>query len=51
MACQELTYYAVTSRYSTDLYEPQEKEAREMIEAARRLRAAILACLPKLPNE
>jgi len=49
--CQELTYYAVTSRYPTDLYEPKEKEAREMIEAARRLRAAILACLPLLASE
>jgi HEPN domain-containing protein len=44
--CQELSYYAVASRYPADLYEPQEKEAREMIDAARRLRAAILACLP-----
>lgn len=44
--CQELSYYAVASRYPADLYEPEEKEAREMIEAARRLRAAILACLP-----
>jgi HEPN domain-containing protein len=44
--CQELSYYAVASRYPADLYEPQEKEAREMIEAAQRLRAAILARLP-----
>jgi len=44
--CQELSYYAVASRYPADLYEPEEKEAREMTEAARRLRAAILACLP-----
>jgi HEPN domain-containing protein len=44
--CQKLSYYAVASRYPADLYEPQEKEVREMIEAARRLRAAILACLP-----
>jgi HEPN domain-containing protein len=44
--CQKLSYYAVASRYPADLYEPQEKEAREMIEAARRVRAAILACLP-----
>jgi HEPN domain-containing protein len=44
--CQKLSYYAVASRYPADLYEPDEKEARQMIEAARRLRAAIVACLP-----
>jgi hypothetical protein len=44
--CQKLSYYAVSSRYPADLYEPQEKEARQMIDAARRLRAAILASLP-----
>jgi hypothetical protein len=44
--CQKLSYYAVASRYPADLYEPQEEESRQMIEAARRLRAAILAGLP-----
>jgi HEPN domain-containing protein len=44
--CQELGYYAVASRYPADLYEPEEKEARQMVDAARRVRAEILACLP-----
>jgi hypothetical protein len=37
---------AVPSRYPADLYEPDEKEARQMIEAARRLHKAIVSCLP-----
>ena len=43
--CQRLTHYAVVSRYPDDLYEPDEKDGREMIEAARRVRAEILSCL------
>ena len=44
--CQRLRYYAVSSRYPADLYEPDEPEARQMIDAARRVRTALLACLP-----
>jgi HEPN domain-containing protein len=43
--CQRLTYYAVASRYPDDLYEPDEKDARQMIEAVRRVRTEILSCL------
>jgi HEPN domain-containing protein len=43
--CQRLTYYAVASRYPDDLYEPDEKDARQMIDAVRRVRTEILSCL------
>jgi HEPN domain-containing protein len=43
--CQKLSYYAVASRYPADLYEPEEKEARQMIEAARRVRVEVLRSL------
>ena len=43
--CQRLTHYAVASRYPDDLYEPDEKDGREMIEAVRRVRTEILSCL------
>jgi len=44
--CQKLGYYAVAARYPSDLYEPTETDARQMIEAAHRIRADVLACLP-----
>jgi HEPN domain-containing protein len=44
--CRRLSYYSVTSRYPADLYEPGEDDAREMIAAARRVRAQILSGLP-----
>jgi HEPN domain-containing protein len=44
--CQKLSYYAVAVRYPSDLYEPTETDARQMIEAAQRIRADILAILP-----
>jgi hypothetical protein len=44
--CRRLSYYSVTSRCPADLYESGEEEAREMIAAARRVRAQILSCLP-----
>ena len=44
--CQRLNYYAVAARYPSDLYEPTEADARQMIEAAHRIRADVLACLP-----
>ena len=43
--CQRLTLYAVTSRYPDDLYEPDEKDGREMIEAMRRVRTETMSCL------
>jgi HEPN domain-containing protein len=48
--CQELSHYAVASRYPADLYEPSEKDARAMIDAARRVQTEILARL-RSPNE
>ncbi len=44
--CQKLSYYAVAARYLSDLYEPTETDARQMVEAALRIRTDILACLP-----
>lgn len=44
--CQRLSYYAVAARYPNDVFDPDEKDAREMIEAARRIQADVLACLP-----
>jgi HEPN domain-containing protein len=44
--CQKLSYYAVAARYPSDLYEPTETDARQMIEAAQRIRSDVLACLP-----
>jgi HEPN domain-containing protein len=44
--CRRLTAYAVGARYPVDLYEPQESEGREMVAAARRLRAELLGRLP-----
>ena len=44
--CQKLSYYAVAVRYPSDLYEPTETDARQMIEAANRIRSEVLACLP-----
>ncbi len=35
--CQKLSYYAVAARYPSDVYEPTEADAHEMIKAARRI--------------
>ena len=43
--CQRLGYYAVASRYPDDLYEPDEEDARQMVDAVRRVRTEILSCL------
>ena len=43
--CQRLTYYAVASRYPDDLHAADEKDARQMIDAVRRVRTEILSCL------
>jgi len=44
--CRKLTYFAVSSRYPDDLFEPSELEGREMLRAARRIQDQILAILP-----
>lgn len=43
--CRNLTYFAVSTRYPDDLYEPEEADGRAMNEAARRVRQRILAVL------
>jgi HEPN domain-containing protein len=40
--CQRLSYYGVSSRYPADLYEPNEKDGRDTIEAVHRVRVAIM---------
>jgi hypothetical protein len=35
----------VASRYPDDLYEPDEEDARQMIDAVRRVRTEVLFCL------
>ncbi len=45
--CRKLTSYGIAARYPDDLFEPGETDARELVSAARRLRARILALLPK----
>ena len=47
--CRKLTYYATVSRYPSDLYEPSEKDGREMTAAAHRIRSRILGLLPPAP--
>jgi len=45
--CRKLTSYGVSARYPDDLFEPGEPDGRELVSASRRLRARILALLPK----
>jgi HEPN domain-containing protein len=45
--CRKLTSYGVAARYPDDLFEPGETDGRELVAAARRLRARILSLLPK----
>ncbi len=44
--CQTLAQYTADPRYPGGSYEPEEEDAREMVEAARRVRSAILERLP-----
>jgi len=44
--CRNLTYFAVSSRYPDDLFEPEEADGRAMNKAARRVQARVLAVLP-----
>lgn len=39
--CRKLSYYAVSSRYPADLFEPEESDAHAMLEACRRINTAI----------
>ena len=45
--CRALTAFGVAARYPDDLFEPTERDGREMVEAAQRVRMAILAKLPQ----
>lgn len=44
--CRNLSRYAVVARYPADLFSATEEEARPLVEAARRVRAAVLSRLP-----
>lgn len=43
--CRNLTYFAVSSRYPDDLYEPGESDGRAMVAAAERIRERLLASI------
>ncbi len=43
--CRKLTYYAVSARYPDEVYEPDERDGREMVSALNRVRSAVLALL------
>lgn len=45
--CRKLNAVNATARYPAELYDPEEEDARELVEAARRVRSAILARLPE----
>ena len=45
--CRKLTSYGVAARYPDDLFEPSERDGREMVAASQRIRTAILSLLPK----
>jgi HEPN domain-containing protein len=44
--CHKLTSFGIASRYPDDLFEPTEADARQMVEAAQRVRAAVLSRIP-----
>jgi HEPN domain-containing protein len=44
--CRTLTYYAIGSRYPDTLYEPDEDDGRQMMDAMDRVRTAVLSRLP-----
>jgi HEPN domain-containing protein len=46
-ACERLNYYAITSRYPDDLFEPEEEEGREMVSIAQEIQAAFITLLPE----
>ena len=45
--CRALTSFGVAARYPDDLFEPTEKDGRDMVEAAQRVRTAIRTKLPQ----
>jgi HEPN domain-containing protein len=45
--CRKLTYFAVSGRYPDDIFEPDEQDGRDMVEALHRLRSALLPLLMK----
>ncbi len=47
--CQQLTYYAVSVRYPSDLFEPEEEDGRSLVDAALRVREEVLRWLPTSP--
>ena len=44
--CQRLNYYAVSSRYPDDLYEPDEKEGKEMVIISQEIQETVKEFLP-----
>ena len=44
--CRRLTFFAVSVRYPGDVFDPEEKDGREMAALAERVRAEITARLP-----
>lgn len=46
--CHKLTSFGVASRYPDDLFEPTEADTRQLVEAAQRIRSAILSRLPEI---
>ena len=49
--CRRLTYYAVSVRYPSDLFEPGEEDGRPLVEAALRVREEVLLRLPAAAAE
>ena len=47
--CRNLSRYAVAARYPEDLYGSTRDDALPLVEAAHRVRAAVLARLPQTP--
>jgi HEPN domain-containing protein len=43
--CRKLTYFAVSGRYPDDIFEPEEQDGRNMVEALYRLRSVLLPLL------
>lgn len=43
--CRNLTYFAVSGRYPDDVFEPEEQDGRNMVEALHRLRSILLPLL------
>ena len=46
--CRRLTYYAVSSRYPDDLYEPVKEDGLAMVDAAKRVNRAVRELLSEI---